>query len=116
MTLAYIASPYGAIKKARPTLGGGEIRKEAVLIAFHASILARGKGYTPVSPVILWDVIYDDTRPGDREEALAAGHVLMTACDVFIWADTEYSELSDGMKAEKETAVKTGMRIERIKL
>lgn len=116
MTLAYIASPYGAIKKARPTLGSKEVRKEAVSIAFHASLLARAKGYAPVSPVILWDMVYDDNRPGDREKALAAGHVLMMACDVFMWADTKYSELSDGMKAEKEAAVKVGMRVEIIKL
>lgn len=106
----YIASPYGAI--AKHIKDPKEARRVALVIATMASHKAVELGYIPFSPVLNFNNIYDEyKRPGDREKALRAGFFWLEQCDCLGWAETVYSDDSEGMKAEERRAYKQGKQV-----
>lgn len=118
--LAYIATPYKAIITARPDLSEGLAKSIAVRIAQRAARYVHQElGYAPVSPVLalscydeLDTTLSEEARNEERAAAVSAGLALLEACDVFILVDGEYTQYSEGMKAEQQRAQELGKRIE----
>lgn len=94
--LVYICSRYA-----------GDIESNT-LAARHYCRFAVDSGYIPVASHLLYPQFLDDENPVERKLGLFFGNILMDKCDE-IWIFG--SELSPGMKAEYERAVRKGYRI-----
>ena len=100
--LVYVASPFRAI--ACPDRDRLYYAKR---IALEEAKKLKGHGYIPLSPVLLFDGIYNEQK--ERELALKAGLALLETCDYIYVSTHRDSKNSEGIKAELEHAEKLGI-------
>lgn len=100
--LVYVATPYTGLRCS-------EISRRAMVLNIARDECKKIKkaGYTPVSPVLLWDGVYDESA--DRDEVIRAGISLMEVCNYCYFSKHPDAQFSGGMKLEKEYALKIGL-------
>lgn len=97
-TIVYICSPYA----------GDTVNN--ILAAQKYCRFAVEKGYIPFAAHLLFPQFLNDENPTERSLGLAFGNVFMDRCsEIWIFG----SELSAGMQAEYDRAVKKSCRIRR---
>ncbi|MDV2490757.1 MULTISPECIES: DUF7768 domain-containing protein [Campylobacter] len=75
-------------------------------IALHSCKKVLKAGYEPISPVLAFCDVFDES---DRERVMNACLELLSNCSYIYYAKSVYSKDSAGMKAEKRYARELGI-------
>lgn len=97
MECCYICSPYR---------GNVFIRFRNRMYARHLTAKAIRMGYAPITPHLYITQVLNDKKPVERTQGLETGIALLEKCK-YILIGKKYG-ISEGMKAEMETAIKMG--------
>ncbi|MDR1008045.1 MAG: DUF4406 domain-containing protein [Campylobacteraceae bacterium] len=104
--LVYIASPVRAVVE-RFSVDICEGFKEAKRMATFAAIRVKKAGHVPISPVLMFDGVYEEYF--DRAQIMEACAALVAICDEIYVVDNKYTKYSDGIKKELEIAKQCGL-------
>ncbi|AQW80773.1 DUF1937 family protein [Campylobacter pinnipediorum] len=98
----YVATPYAALG-----LDKNSTSIVATRLAKDTCRIIKDAGYTPISPVLCFDGIYDEAK--DREKVMKNCLDLMELCNYVYFSQHPASRNSAEMKIEKEQASKIGL-------
>lgn len=85
--IVYVMTPYSKVE-----------RSEALGIASRACKKIKQKGFVPLSPVLLFDSIYDNDK--EYEDVMDACFSLLCKCEYYYYTQTPHSQSSNGMTQE----------------
>lgn len=101
----FVSSPYKAVLDMVEDKNKAE--EIVINLALEGCKVVRDMGYIPLSPVLAFSGVYDETK--ERNEALKASLSLLRLCDGILLVESEYSKHSNGMVLEKHLAKELGL-------
>lgn len=84
--------------------------REHARIAAALCLLALKQGYSPYASHLLCTQFLDDNRPDHREFGIAAGHKIMSFCNIVL-VYQEHAAFSSGVKFDLQLASQLGIPV-----
>jgi hypothetical protein len=103
--LVYVASPVRAVFDRIIYLD--EAQKMVITIATNGCRAVRNAGHIPISPVLMFNGVYDEYK--DRKAIDAACEAILKLCDEIHVEHSVYTKFSAGIKTELILAKKYGL-------
>lgn len=105
--IVFVCSPYLAVLQGRRKQN--EALKQVYAYAKAGSKAVKDMGYTPLSPVLCFRGVFDESI--ERDRALYGSTCLLRVSQGIMIVNTPYNKYSHGMKKEIELAKQLGLSI-----